>query len=66
MIKWIKNKIAEWKYKRKMKKKLEELKKKDPFIYDQKRKCCGTLNRTSIRQNKSTTHKRFNVTQRTL
>ena len=36
MIKWIKNKIAEWKYKRKMKKKLEELKKKDPFIYDQK------------------------------
>ena len=28
MIKWIKNKIAEWKYKRKMKKKLEELKKK--------------------------------------
>ena len=37
MIKWIKNKIAEYKYKRKMKKKLEELKKKDPFIYDQKR-----------------------------
>ena len=34
MIRWIKNKIAEWKYKRKMKKKLEELKKKDPFIYD--------------------------------
>ena len=34
MIKWIKNKIAEWKYKRKMKKKLDELKKKDPFIYD--------------------------------
>ena len=29
MIKWIKNKIAEYKYKRKMKKKLEELKKKE-------------------------------------
>ena len=34
MIQWIKNKIAEWKHKRKMKKKLQELKKKDPFIYD--------------------------------
>ena len=34
MIKWIKNKIAEYKYKRRMKKKLEELNKKEPFIYD--------------------------------
>tara|TARA_B100000809_G_C14748406_1_gene391202 strand:- start:87 stop:191 length:105 start_codon:yes stop_codon:yes gene_type:complete len=34
MIKWIKKKIVEWKYKRKVKKKLKELAKKDPFIYD--------------------------------
>lgn len=34
MIKWIKNKIAEWKYKRRLKKKLKALKDKDPFIYD--------------------------------
>ena len=34
MIDWIKGKIAAIKYRRKIKKKLEELKKKDPFIYD--------------------------------
>jgi len=34
MINWIKNKIAEIKFKRKMKKKLKELKDKDPFIYE--------------------------------
>lgn len=34
MIKWIKDKIADWKYKRMIKKKLERLKDEDPFIYD--------------------------------
>jgi len=34
MINWIKEKYFEWKFKRGMKKKLKELKKKDPFIYD--------------------------------
>jgi len=31
---WIKKKIAEWKYKRLVKKKLKALAEKDPFIYD--------------------------------
>ena len=35
MVKWIKRLIADWKRKRAMKKKLEELKKRDPFIYKQ-------------------------------
>ena len=34
MIKWIKNKIDKWKRKRERKRRLEELKKQDPFIYD--------------------------------
>lgn len=34
MINWIRNKIAEWKYKRMMKKKLKDMADKDPFIYD--------------------------------
>lgn len=34
MIGWIKDKYTEWKLKRKRKKRLEELKKKDPYIYD--------------------------------
>jgi len=34
MINWIRNKIAEWKYKRMLKKKLKRLAEKDPFIYD--------------------------------
>lgn len=34
MIKWIKDKIAEIKYRRKVKKKIKDLKDKDPFIYD--------------------------------
>jgi len=33
MVKWLKNLIADWKRKRAVKKKIEELKKKDPFIY---------------------------------
>jgi len=33
-IRWIKDKIAEWKYKRKIKKKLKKLQEDDPFIYD--------------------------------
>tara|TARA_A200000159_G_scaffold17251_1_gene14125 strand:+ start:1859 stop:1963 length:105 start_codon:yes stop_codon:yes gene_type:complete len=33
MVKWLKNFIADWKRKRAVKKKIEELKKKDPFIY---------------------------------
>ena len=33
MVKWIKNLIAEWKRKRALKKKIEDLKKCDPFIY---------------------------------
>lgn len=34
MIKWIKEKIAEWKYKKKLKAKLKKLKEQDPYIYD--------------------------------
>lgn len=34
MIKWIKNRIDKWKRKRERKRRLEELKKQDPFIYD--------------------------------
>ena len=30
---WIKNKIVQWKKKREFKKKLVELKKRDPFVY---------------------------------
>ena len=33
MVKWIKNLIAEWKRKRALKKKIEDLKKRDPFIH---------------------------------
>lgn len=33
LINWIKNKIQEYKDKKKFKKKLEELRKRDPFIY---------------------------------
>jgi hypothetical protein len=33
-IKWIKNKIADYKYRKAQKKKLEKLKKQDPFIYE--------------------------------
>lgn len=34
MIGWIKRKIDEWKRKRARKKRLKELKERDPFIYD--------------------------------
>jgi hypothetical protein len=34
LIDWIKSKIQNYKRKRKLKKKLEELRKKDPFIYN--------------------------------
>ena len=34
MIKWIKKKIAEWKYKRNLKKKIKKLQEDDPYIYD--------------------------------
>jgi|TARA_R110002074_G_C12157902_1_gene630897 hypothetical protein len=34
MIEWIKDKIAEIKYRRKVKKKIKKLKDQDPFIYD--------------------------------
>jgi len=34
MISWIKKKIAAYKAKKALKKRLEELRKKDPFIYD--------------------------------
>lgn len=34
MIKWIKNKLDKWKRKRERKRRLEKLKKQDPFIYD--------------------------------
>lgn len=30
----IKSVIQEWRYKRKLKKRMEEIRKKDPFIYD--------------------------------
>ena len=33
MVTWIKKIIADWKRKRAVKKKLEELKQRDPFIY---------------------------------
>jgi len=33
-IKWIKKKIAEYKYKKKMKEKLKKLQEQDPYIYD--------------------------------
>jgi hypothetical protein len=34
MIKWIKDKWNDWKRRKARKKRLEELKKQDPFIYD--------------------------------
>ena len=34
MVGWIKTKYAEWKTKRAFKKRLKELREKDPFIYD--------------------------------
>lgn len=34
LIKWVKNKIQERKKKKEIKKKLEELRKRDPFIYN--------------------------------
>ncbi len=34
MVGWIKTKIKEWKAKRAFKKRLKELREKDPFIYD--------------------------------
>jgi len=34
IIKWVKDKIREKKKKREFKKKLEELRKRDPFIYN--------------------------------
>ena len=34
MFKWIKNLIADWKYKRKLKAKMKKLKEEDPFIFD--------------------------------
>jgi hypothetical protein len=34
MVGWIKKKIAEYKAKKQLKKRLEELRKRDPFIYD--------------------------------
>tara|TARA_B100000965_G_C18980044_1_gene493617 strand:- start:198 stop:302 length:105 start_codon:yes stop_codon:yes gene_type:complete len=34
MISWIKKKIAEWKYRRKLKEKMKRMKEEDPFIYD--------------------------------
>jgi hypothetical protein len=34
LIKWLIEKYQTWKRKRKFKKKLEELKKRDPFIYN--------------------------------
>lgn len=33
MIKWIKNIVAEYKKRRRYKKKIKELRKRDPFIY---------------------------------
>lgn len=34
LIEWIKSKIEDYKRKKKFKKKLEELRKRDPFIYN--------------------------------
>lgn len=34
LIKWVIDKINEWKRRRKIKNKLKELKKRDPFIYN--------------------------------
>jgi hypothetical protein len=34
MVGWIKTKYAKWKAKRAFKKRLKELREKDPFIYD--------------------------------
>lgn len=34
LIRWIKSKYDMWKHKRLVKKRLEEVRKKDPFIYD--------------------------------
>lgn len=34
IITWIRKKIENWKFNRKMKKRLQELKKRDPFIYN--------------------------------
>ena len=36
-IKWIKQKIDAWKYKRKIKAKLKKLQEDDPYIYDQEK-----------------------------
>jgi hypothetical protein len=33
-VTWIKKKIAEWKYKQRIKKKLKKLQEEDPYIYD--------------------------------
>jgi len=33
MFKWLKDKFISWKRKRDLKKRLEEIRKKDPFIY---------------------------------
>tara|TARA_B100001094_G_scaffold321787_1_gene370071 strand:+ start:581 stop:685 length:105 start_codon:yes stop_codon:yes gene_type:complete len=34
MFKWILEKYHAWKYRRRMKRRLKEIQKKDPFIYD--------------------------------
>ncbi len=34
LIEWVKSKIEDYKRKKKLKKKLEELRKKDPFMYN--------------------------------
>ena len=34
LINWVKNKYNTWKHKKIVKKRLEEIKKRDPFIYD--------------------------------
>lgn len=33
-IRWIRDKIAEYKYNKKVKQRIKELKEKDPYIYD--------------------------------
>lgn len=34
IFKWIKEKINKWKFDRKYKKRMEELRKRDPFVYN--------------------------------
>jgi len=34
MFRWVIDKYREWKYRRKMKKKLKKIRDQDPFIYD--------------------------------